>query len=207
MAIPLARQCSSAQVRFSWRACCSLAVVLGLHWTVRAWDSNASVQRLVGRLYAAPHASSSHNCEVRADNGAVDCWGANGAGQRTVPERAGAFYPVNSGESHSCGILLDGRTAVCWGYDSDNRSSPPADVEFRSVSAGVYNACGVRVCEPRRRLSLRRSIGRCHCDVSGLRGLWPGVWGASYPRCAWSQLRRLGSLRSGPSWRGVLLGE
>lgn len=88
-------------------------------------------------------AGSQHTCAVLG-GGALECWGADTAGQATPP--AGAFYHVAAGYDFSCAIGNDGDTSdggpiSCWGGDAYNQASPPSGSEFIQIGAAGYTAC------------------------------------------------------------------
>lgn len=79
-----------------------------------------------------------HACARRGD-GAVSCWGGNGAGQTGVTTTSGAVTraatlpgltvgALSAGRSHTCGVRSDGVT-VCWGEN-----------EFGALATGYYSA-------------------------------------------------------------------
>jgi alpha-tubulin suppressor-like RCC1 family protein len=95
-------------------------------------------------------AGVSHACAVVA-NGAVRCWGANGAGQVTgtsssAPVLAPAATPVTSGAlavvagaGHTCALLAGGAVR-CWGGGFVDR---PIDAGATALAAGRGHACAV----------------------------------------------------------------
>jgi alpha-tubulin suppressor-like RCC1 family protein len=49
-------------------------------------------------------------------NGAVTCWGANGAGQASAPALTGTITGLAAGQAHTCAIASG--TVTCWGDDT-----------------------------------------------------------------------------------------
>ncbi len=105
-----------------------------------------------------------HTCAL-LDNGRVECWGFNFAGQlgngtiqdSNIPVQVSDLYNVKSittGALHSCALLNDGRVK-CWGLNvfgqlgdgTTNTSAFPVSVSGMnsavSVSAGAYHTCGL----------------------------------------------------------------
>ena len=80
-----------------------------------------------------------HNC-VRWSDGAIECWGANNAGQLNVPQ--GVYQQLDAGYEHNCAIYLSGteQTAVCWGANSYGESDAPPGW-WGKISAGRDHSC------------------------------------------------------------------
>ena len=96
-----------------------------------------------------------HSCAIRAESGAIECWGNNEYGQTDAP--AGRFTAVSAGHRHTCAIRESGEIA-CWGRDDDltfhededaaslgyvGATIPPAG-SFTAVAAGVTHSCAIR---------------------------------------------------------------
>lgn len=87
-----------------------------------------------------------HGCAIRANDGALVCWGLDGSYGRISPPRAD-YEVMSTGAAHFCAIQHDGNVR-CHGENIVGQASPPAG-EFVQVSAGsasVYaHSCGVRI--------------------------------------------------------------
>ena len=146
---------SNGHKKHPWRlaiAAVSLLLVLGLS------PSPVAVSQAPG--YVEVSAGSFHTCAIREHygtaGGEVNCWGLDDDGQATAP--AGEFTQVSAGGYHTCGLRADGHV-VCWGsnrvflgcdefdcyYENTWQATPPPDVVFTQVSAGVYHTCGVKL--------------------------------------------------------------
>lgn len=105
-----------------------------------------------------------HTCGLREDDGAVSCWGFNGAGQledgtrvnRDSAVLSGLGMPslvsVESGGDWSCGLSPEARiycwgdVLTRWGHLLHGRDAPELVTGLpvmSSVSVGEYFACGV----------------------------------------------------------------
>lgn len=82
------------------------------------------------------------SCSVRAEDGAVRCWGQNLAGSTRLPEGEGGFTSVAVGNDFACG-LRDGGAGLCWGADNDGELEIPEGVAFSSLSLGGRGGCGL----------------------------------------------------------------
>src|SRR4029079_3762240 len=103
------------------------------------------------------------------DDGTVQCWGENDAGQTGFGDtstsqplpRAVAFAPgavatsVVAGAKHACALLNNGDIEL-WGYNADgeigrevmgNRSTPTTPLRFEvptlAISAGAWHTCAL----------------------------------------------------------------
>ncbi|HTG84443.1 MAG TPA: PxKF domain-containing protein, partial [Gemmatimonadales bacterium] len=94
-------------------------------------------------------AGGTHACAVR-DDGVVECWGENFAGQAPLTRSAlsGAFTQVSAGNhsQHSCAVRTDG-VVECWG-DNTSGAAPPTRTalagSFTQVEAGDHHTCALR---------------------------------------------------------------
>ena len=85
-------------------------------------------------------AGESHTCALDAEDGSIDCWGANGFGQAT--DDPGPFTDLAVGDNHTCGILASSGHITCWGWNVDGQ----ADLQtgpFTSVTAGRSHTCAI----------------------------------------------------------------
>ncbi len=108
---------------------------------------------------------SAHTCGLRGE-GALLCWGKNGAGRlglgdtmdRFLPTRVGStsdWRQVWAGRSHTCALKRDG-SLYCWGWnasgqlglgDMRDRTRPTqvgSSSDWQQVHAGGDHTCGVR---------------------------------------------------------------
>lgn len=90
-------------------------------------------------------AGSEHTCAVNNDTstmavGKVTCWGANTAGQSTVPPGLGTVVAISVGNSFSCALNNVG-VVTCWGLNLYGETNVPIDLEtVASISAGALHA-------------------------------------------------------------------
>lgn len=81
---------------------------------------------------------ATHACGA-GDDGAVVCWGPDGAEWTSPPE--GEFRSLTAGYEHTCGLEPDGG-AVCWGVGSAVEAAPPSHT-LVAIDAGAYQTCGI----------------------------------------------------------------
>jgi len=114
---------------------------------VECWGSDA-----LGQVSGVPRdvafsdvsAGAAVSCGIRRDDSTLLCWG-NTAAQIELP--AGEFCSL-AGESFGlgmCGVRCDG-VAVCWG-SAELTTPPPADVQYRQISLGLFLGCGIRAAD------------------------------------------------------------
>ena len=61
-----------------------------------------------------------------------------------TPSTAGDVVSIECGYNHMCAPKTNG-TVECWGSNSDNQSSPPADLtDAVAVSVAFYHSCALR---------------------------------------------------------------
>jgi alpha-tubulin suppressor-like RCC1 family protein len=123
---------------------------------------------LPGSLWIAPAAGGSHSCGLTTD-GAISCWGANGAGQLGTGDLVPSEIPrqvslpmqavdVRTGFDVTCALLTDA-SVWCWGANLEGQlgqddtypgtdSPVPLRVgsenDWTAVSPGQGHACGLR---------------------------------------------------------------
>ena len=100
--------------------------------------------------FSAVSAGELHTCAIRAESGAIECWGENWFGQADAP--AGSFSAVSAGGSHTCGLRESG-AIECWGWSIEETSEgvevyagQAADAptgSFSAVSAGFQHTCAI----------------------------------------------------------------
>ena len=93
--------------------------------------------------FVAVAAGDYHTCAIRAESGAIECWGSNAdffgeyGGQSDAPE--GRFVAVSAGSWHSCAIRESG-AIECWG-DTEQH---PLTGRYRALEAGWVVVCAIR---------------------------------------------------------------
>ena len=95
---------------------------------------------VISNGFSAVSAGLNHSCAIRAESGAIECWGINDSGQTDAP--TGRFTAIADGMAHSCGLHESG-AIECWGWNSDGQTDAPAGA-FRAVSAGAWHTCAIR---------------------------------------------------------------
>jgi hypothetical protein len=94
----------------------------------------------IAGTWAQYSVGGAHSCGVRED-GIASCWGADGFGQKDVPE--GRFVQLAAGGEHSCGLLDDG-SIRCWGNPHAGATEAPAG-SFTTIEAGWGFNCALRI--------------------------------------------------------------
>lgn len=142
----------------------------------------------LGSGVSAIAAAEQHTCAL-AENGGVQCWGANGDGRLGDGTTANRLVPVqvtglpdgvdalSLGSNHTCAVTITG-AAYCWGGNTSgqlgdgtttNRATPVVVVSLqsgvRAISAGVGYTCVV----------LQTGAAKCWgADTHGQLGIGPG---------------------------------
>jgi hypothetical protein len=111
-----------------------------------------------------------HSMALRS-NGAVACWGANGAGQIMVPSSVVGAVQISAGYFHSAALLATGRV-VCWGagvgandYDLGQTLTPASLAGVAKIASGAYFTLAVKPFDD--------------CDDNGREDLFDILWGGS----------------------------
>ena len=118
----------------SRKSSCSLT---GYLFDDLAYGGYEPVRRSQAR-YQALSAGDYHVCGL-TEEGIVDCWGHNGAGQMDAPD--GEYQSLSSGQWHSCAIDLQG-AIDCWGDNTYGQAATP-DGTFSAVAPGGRHTCAV----------------------------------------------------------------
>ena len=117
-------------------------------------------ENLVDETFASISAGRYHTCAVRADNGAVECWGRQELSEVPIHLRGAEFVSVSVSASFSCGITSNNRVK-CWGPEMLDRpdSTQPVpnfelgqhhvpddfvETEFVAVSASRRHVCATQ---------------------------------------------------------------
>jgi len=115
-------------------------------------DALLPVELGIGRMATGISSGNAHTCAL-LDNGAVKCWGFNGAGELGIGSQLARGYAANQmgdnlpavplgakvlsvalGGEHSCVVLL-GNEVKCWGNNASGELGV-GDVNSRGDSAG-----------------------------------------------------------------------
>ena len=91
--------------------------------------------------FTAVSAGRYHTCAIRAESGAIECWGRNDSGQTDAPE--GSYTALAVGGSQTCAIRAGSGAIECWGYKDGWYTDAPAG-SFTTISAAWGHACAIR---------------------------------------------------------------
>ena len=107
------------------------------------WGANTKGQSSppAGTLFASISAGWEHTCALTHDGNPV-CWGDDSNGQATpVVLRSGHYTAISSGWLSTCALRNDG-VVICW---HRNKSFELLEGQFREISAGATNVCGILI--------------------------------------------------------------
>ena len=124
---------------------------------IECWGANSSIQWTTPEAYeevydgratppagrfSAVSAGLLHTCAIRAESGAIECWGIDSFGLLDdIP--TGRFIAVSAGGNlHSCAIRESGEIE-CWGDNRKGKTGAPSG-SFSAVSAGLWHTCAIR---------------------------------------------------------------
>lgn len=83
------------------------------------------------------------SCAIKADGGAVVCWGNPVSPVVMAVPRLYGFEEITVGSYHACGLRQ--KRVQCWGSNSMGQLTPPdASSLFTNVAAGSYHTCAVQ---------------------------------------------------------------
>lgn len=85
--------------------------------------------------------SNRATCGLRADTGAIVCWGEDDSGLLEAP--SGSYRELVPNFLSMCAIRADDDEVVCWGTDWGQM--PPAGSRFAQLALGVLAGCGIRI--------------------------------------------------------------
>ena len=91
--------------------------------------------------FTAVSAGGVHTCAIRAESGAIECWGGWNYGETDAP--SGRFTAVSAGSVHSCAIRAESGAIECWGNNQEGKADAPTG-RFTAVSAGEFHTCAIR---------------------------------------------------------------
>ena len=124
---------------------------------IECWGANSSIQWTTPEAYeevydgratppagrfSAVSAGLLHTCAIRAESGAIECWGIDSFGLLDdIP--TGRFIAVSAGGNlHSCAIRESGEIE-CWGDNRKGKTGAPSG-SFSAVFAGQWHTCAIR---------------------------------------------------------------
>lgn len=107
-------------------------------------SASAAEAEGAANLYSKLSAGDGFTCGVRSSDGAIRCWGFNGAGNAPPILGDDSFVDVSAGRLHACGVRRDGKV-LCWGENRMGQAPPgPSDERYLQVSAGDRHTCGLK---------------------------------------------------------------
>jgi len=135
-----AGQCSPPEGTFSQLAAGQAhACALDLDGLPTCWGNAAACTGVPGEIpFSAIDAGRDFTCAVRAEDGAILCWGQNDSGQCAPPP--GSYSTVAAGSFHACAVDTEG-AVHCWGHDHAGQTDA-LDGSYEDVSCGETFSCG-----------------------------------------------------------------
>lgn len=103
-------------------------------------DANVDATASADCRWVEVSAGDDLSCGLR-QNGAVQCWGANGSGQAEAPDDA--MVSISAGWEFACGVRADA-SLICWGRDAHGQLDVPTG-SYSLVSAEWSVACALNI--------------------------------------------------------------
>lgn len=111
--------------------------------------SQSDAPQTAGRNYTAVFAGGHHSCAIY-DDGELDCWGRNFAGQTAVPP-GHKWAEAALASHHTCGLTLgsadanytDGGAILCFGNSFYGQADAPAGASYVRVGAADRFSCAM----------------------------------------------------------------
>ena len=77
------------------------------------------------------------------ENGAVRCWGRDGAEQSALPADLGPVMQLSLGDGHGCALQEDG--VRCWGDNTNGQATPPDALDLVvQLALGYEHSCALQ---------------------------------------------------------------
>ncbi|MCB9689515.1 MAG: hypothetical protein H6735_31045 [Alphaproteobacteria bacterium] len=109
-------------------------------WGLNDWGQS-DVTALSANRYTSVSSGPQHNCAIRVNTNALDCWGSD-AFNKATPTPGIQWSQISAGTDHTCGLDTAG-LAHCFGRNTYGQASPPGGT-FSRISAGEFVTCGAR---------------------------------------------------------------
>ena len=99
-----------------------------------------------GRFTTISVSVGGRTCAIRADSGAIECWGresayVNAYGEDNALE--GSYTAVSVGFDHVCAIRAGDSAIECWGSNNYGETDAP-EGSYSAISAGASHTCAIR---------------------------------------------------------------